>query len=200
MDATPYTGYTNSYLKGLFSAGFVATGNTAGAAGYGCQIEGMAATAVTSTNIYKLVCDLAAKLDEEGVPAEDRHLVIPSWFKATLIQASQLQPDIAMYYTDTVINGKVGRVAGFDLHITSNDRFSTEQSPIAVLGSEYVQNVGYKIPAMHKSFCTFAHKWSESRVIDAQLQFARLYQGLNLFGFKVLPLRRNAGAYLFCRQ
>jgi hypothetical protein len=102
-----------------------------------------------------------------------------------------------MYYTDTVINGKVGRVAGFDLHVTSNDRFSTELSPIAGLGSEYVQSVGYKIPAIHKSWCTWAHKWSESRVIDAQAQFAKLYQGLNLYGFKVLDGRRNSGAYIF---
>lgn len=194
MDATPYTGYTNSYLKGLFSAGFVES-TTVG--GYGCQIEGMASTAVTSTNVYALVCQAAEKLDEEGIPTEDRHLVIPAWFKATLIQASQLQPDIAMYYTDTVINGRVGRVAGFDIHVTSNDRFSTITSPVAALGSEYVQAVGYQIPAFHKSFVTWAHKWSESRVIDAQAQFAKLYQGLNLYGFKVLDMRRNAGAYIF---
>lgn len=198
MDPVGYTGYSNSYLKGLFTnPGFVWTTTQSGC---GCQIEGMASTAVTSTNVYALVCKLAEKLDEEGVPAEDRHLVIPAWFKAYLIQASQLQPDIAMYYSDTVINGKVGRVAGFDLHITSDDRFSTIASPIGALGSEYVQSIGTQILAAHKRFITFAHKWSESRTVDAQAQFAKLYQGLNLYGFKVLDMKRKAGASLLAHK
>lgn len=195
MDQVGYTGYTNSYLKGLFTnPGWVWT-TTQG--GCGCQIEGMASTAVTSANVYTLCAMAAQKLDEDGIPPDDRHLIVPAWFKGCLVQASQLQPDIAMYYTDTVINGKVGRVAGFDIHVVEDQRFSTLTSPIANLGSEYVQAVGYQIPAFHKSFCTFAHKWSESRVVDSQLQFAKLYQGLNLYGFKVLDLRRNAGAYIF---
>jgi len=46
-------------------------------------------------------------------------------------------------------------------------------------------------------FITFADKWSESRVVDAEDQFAKKYQGLFLFGAKVPHQRRKAGAVLF---
>ena len=195
------TGYSNSYLKGLFyPGGFIDT--LTNGLGYGAQIEGCRAPAVTSANVYKLVCEMAQKLDEEGIPAENRYLTIPAWFKAYLVQAAQLQPDIAMYYTDTVINGKVGRVAGFDIHVTSDDRFSTCASPYIsqTANAGGLDGVGTLILANHKSWITFAHKWSESRVVDAELQFAKLYQGLNLYGFRVTPLRRKAGVMLFARQ
>lgn len=198
--STTGDGISGCYIKGMWLGAGLTVGGTCGVS-YGCQIEGYRDTAITATNIYALVCEAAQKLDEEGIPTEDRHLIIPAWFKARLIQATQLQPDIAMYYTDTVINGKVGRVSGFDLHLTSDDRFSTCVAPIIDMGStgdwSAVTGTGYLIPAVHKSFITFAHKWAESRVVDAELQFAKLYQGLNLWGFKVLPLRRKAGAVIY---
>lgn len=165
--------------------------------GYGCQIEGMEATQVTKTNIYALVCDLKTALDDDDVPAEDRHLTVPPWFQNLLIQAADLTPDIAMYHQDVVINGKVGRVAGFDVHMVSDDRFSTDAEPIYPNGAADTGTSGYKILANHISWITFAHKWAESRVVDAENQFAKKYQGLNVYGFKVTNLRRKAGAYLF---
>lgn len=170
-----------------------------GGSGYGCEIEGMKSTQATKSNVYALICDLATKLDENDVQAENRHLSVPSWFKNILVQASQLQPAIAMYHDEVVINGKVGRVAGFDVHMVSDDRFSTDVDPFNVIGTSlHTAHTGYKILANHIGFVTFAHKWTESRVVDAQLQFAKLYQGLNLYGFKVLNLRRKNGAYLYC--
>lgn len=163
----------------------------------GCQIEGMKATQVTKTNVYALITDLATCLDNYDVPQENRHLSVPPWFKNILVQASQLEPDIAMYHDEVVINGRVARVAGFDVHMVSADRFSTDAEPIYPNGTADAGTTGYKILANHIGFITFAHAWSESRVIEAQLQFANLYQGLNLYGFLVLNVRRGAGAYLY---
>jgi hypothetical protein len=189
----------NEVVQGI--AGFNGDPQFDGAGiGYGCQIEGMRSTQATSSNVYALVCDLAKALDDNDVPAENRHLTVPPWFKSLLIQASQLQPDIAMNYTEVVTNGTIGRVAGFDVHMVSSDRFSTDVDPIYPTGGADTGNTGTKILANHIGFITFAHKWSESRVVDSQLQFAKLYQGLNIYGFKVLNLRRKHGAYLYCRQ
>ena len=44
---------------------------------------------------------------------------------------------------------------------------------------------------------TFAYKWAESRIVDAENQFAKKYQGLHLWGAKVPGMRRKAGAILF---
>lgn len=166
--------------------------------GWGCEIEGMKATQATKTNIYALMCELATALDDADIPSDSRHISVPPWIKNLLIQASELQPDIAMYHEETIVNGKVGRVAGFDVHMVADDRFSTDMEPFGVISEAYGAQEAYKVLANHIGFITFAHKWSESRVKEAEAQFARLYQGLNLYGFKVLNLRRRAGAYLYC--
>ena len=56
---------------------------------------------------------------------------------------------------------------------------------------------GYQIVANHTGFITFAEKWSESRVVDAENQFAKKYQGLFLYGAKVPAYRRKYAAMLF---
>jgi len=168
-----------------------------GGAGYGCSIEGMQSTQVTASNVYALITELAEVLDKNDIPQDNRHISVPPWFKSILVRASVLQPDIAMYHEEVVLNGKVGRVSGFDVHMVSDDRFSTDADPFSASSEAWTANSGYKILANHISYVTFAHKWSESRVVDAENQFAKLYQGLNLYGFKVLNLRRKAGAYLY---
>lgn len=195
----------DDYVKHIFKDGGLKYGGScAGTNGWGCQIEGMRNTQVTSTNVYGLLCDLSTALDNYDVPQENRHISVPPWFKNTLVQASQLQPDIAMYHEEVVRNGLVGRAAGFDVHMVSDDRFSTKVSPMICFsadsdgdGSKLPAMSGYKILANHTGFITFAHSFSESRVKEAILQFANLYQGLNIFGFKVLPMRRKCGAVLF---
>lgn len=177
--------------------------------GWFIEIQAAIPTTLTATNVYNAVTDLKCVLDENECPDEDRHLIMPPAVQKLLGQASQLQPDIAMYYNQVVINGKVGRVAGFDVHMVSSSRFSTRASRFYALtapGSEDWANVatgavlrttGYQFLACHKEFCSFAHKWAESRVVDSQLQFAKLYQGLNLYGFRVPPMRRKLGALLY---
>ena len=143
-------------------------------------------------------------LNKDLNPNEDRHIILPFSGKTMLLQASELQPSgIEMLYTDTIVNGRVGRVAGFDVHITSQGRFSTKAGhgtstgQGGSLGTVTAGTTGYLFPAFHKSFCSFAFKWSESRTVDAENQFAKKYQGLYLYGGKVPILRRSAGAALY---
>lgn len=179
------------------------------AIGYGAQIEGMKATQVTAANVYELCTELAEALDTYDVPQENRHLTVPPWFKSIMVRATEVQVDIAIYHEEVIRNGRIGRIAGFEVHMASDDRFSITVQPIANpsavagvggLGDGWVAIYGasgYKILANHIGFITFAHKWSESRVVDAENQFAKLYQGLNLYGFKVTNQRRKCGAYIF---
>ncbi|KKR39256.1 MAG: hypothetical protein UT74_C0015G0007, partial [Parcubacteria group bacterium GW2011_GWC1_40_11] len=142
-------------------------------------------------------------LNKDLNPIEDRKIIVPFSGKTMLLQASELQPSgIEMLYTDTIVNGRVGRVAGFDIHMTSQGRFSTKvgHSTSSGLDASTVLTTGttgYLWPAFHKSFCTFAFKWSESRTVEAESQFAKKYQGLFLFGAKVPRQRRKYGAVLF---
>lgn len=174
-----------------------------GTTGYGWEIQGAIATAVSSASIYNQVTLLAEALDQNEVDNVDRHFTVPAQVITQLKQSSALQPTgIAEIYTGTVINGRVMRVGAFDVHLAAGSRVSTRAGhqtatglgPSAVLTTGAT---GYQMVANHTGFITFAEKWSESRVVDAENQFAKKYQGLFLFGAKVPAYRGKYGALLF---
>lgn len=170
----------------------------------GWEFQAAAPTAVTSATIYDQATLLAQSLDENEVPSEQRKLTVPPAGITMLRQAAELQPTgIAEIYSGTVLNGRVMRFGGFDVHSAAGSRVSTRAghstssttgpSADLVLSSAN----GYQIGANHVGFVTYADKWSESRVVDAENQFAKKYQGLFLFGAKVPRYRRKYGAVLF---
>lgn len=178
---------------------------TAATRGWGWEFQAAIPTTVTSSNIYEHFTLVAEILDKKFVPLEDRHAVLPFSGRPMLLQATEMQPSgIEMLYTDTIVNGKVARVAGFDVHVTSQGRFSTKVGHATAVGATTdvvttTGTTGYCWPFVHKSFCTFAFKWSESRTQMAEAQFAKLYQGLSLYGAKVPIIKRTAGALLYAQ-
>lgn len=203
-------GYT---LRGLFGGDGVdfpkyGRNNGADAAlitmmGLGWEFQAAIPTAVTAATIYDQVTLLAEKLDENEVPAEQRHLTVTPQLITQLRQSSELQPTgVAEIFTGTVINGRTMRVGAFDVHSAAGVRVSTRagHSPGSGVANDVVltaATTGYQILANHVSFMTYADKWSESRVVDAENQFAKKYQGLYLFGALVPKIRRKTGAILF---
>ena len=174
-----------------------------GFSGLGWEIQAAAATAVTAAVIYDQVTLLKEALEENEVPDTDLKITLPPAGITMLRQASELQPTgISEIYTGTVLNGRVMRLGGFDVHSAAGSRVSTRagHSTASGFGADIVLTAGatgYQIPAHHKSMLTFADKWSESRVVDAENQFAKKYQGLFLYGAKVPAARRKYGAMLF---
>ncbi len=138
---------------------------------------------VTKTSIYADICALKTKLDNDKIPKTDRYLVVPPDITNLLIQASELTPAIAIAYETVVLNGEIGRVAGFKIYESTN-----------VSGSA---TKGWQCIAGHKSFITFAHAFTESRVVDSEDYFSKKYQGLNVYGAKVTIERRKSGAAAF---
>lgn len=169
----------------------------------GWEIQAAAATAVTSSVIYEQTTLLAQALDENEVSTENRKLTLPPSGITMLKQASELQPTgISEIYSGTVLNGRVMRIGGFDVHSAAGTRVSTRagHSTSSGTGADTALTTGatgYIIPANNTGFITYADKWSESRVVDAENQFAKKYQGLFLFGAKVPRYRRKYGAILF---
>lgn len=200
-------GYT---LRGTFGGdgrNFPKNGTTGdsliGQSGLGWEIQAAIATTISSSQIYNQVTLLAEVLDGAEVENTDRHLTVPEQLVTQLKQSSQLQPTgIAEIYTGTVINGRVMRVGAFDVHMATGSRVSTRvgHSTSTGTGPDTVPvagTVGTQILANHKGMITFAEKWSESRVVDAENQFAKKYQGLFLYGAKVPSYRKKYGAVLF---
>lgn len=172
--------------------------------GLGWEIQAAIATTISSSQIYNQVTLLAERLDSNEVENTNRHLVVPPELVTQLKQASQLQPTgIAEIYTGTVLNGRVMRVGAFDVHMAANARVSTKAGKSTSTSGPSADitlttgSVGFQIPALHEQMITFAEKWSESRVVDAENQFAKKYQGLFLYGALVPKYRRKYGAILF---
>jgi len=169
----------------------------------GWEIQSAAATAVTASTIYDQVTLLDEKLNENEIPTEGRHFTVTPAIITQLKQATELQPTgISEIFTGTVINGRVMRVGGFDVHSAAGARVSTRagHSTASGFGSDISLTtgaVGHLLGANHPAMITYADKWSESRVVDAENQFAKKYQGLFLYGKKVPAYRRKYGAVLF---
>lgn len=174
--------------------------------GLGWEIQAAIATTVSATTIYDQITLLNEVLDDNETPAEDRKLTVPPWVMTTIRQAAELQPTgIADLYKEMVINNKAGRLGSFDLHVAQGARVSTRASQPtgSGLGAGTVSTTGttgYQCPANHMSVLTFADKWSESRVVDAENQFAKKYQGLFLFGALIPKIRRKNAAILLASQ
>lgn len=169
----------------------------------GWELQAAAATAVTAATIYDQVTLLSEDLDAGEVASEDRHITLPPQGKTMLLQASELQPTgIVDIYSGTVLNARVGRIGNFEVHMAAGSRLSTRagHSTSSGTGADVALTtgaIGYQIPANHKGMCTFAEKWTESRVVEAENQFAKKYQGLWLYGALIPKYRRKYGAILF---
>lgn len=170
--------------------------------GWGWTFQAGFATSIADTNIYEAIVDAAEKLDKNEVPDTDRHLTGPSMLTQVLRKASEMQPAVSMAYEGVVINGRVGRVAGIDIHIAAGSRVSTRVGHPTAAGYDTDavltnSSMGHQMLVNHISMITFAQKWAESRVVDQINQFAKNYQGLLLYGAKVPALRRKMGAVIF---
>lgn len=169
----------------------------------GWELQAAIATAVSASSIFDQVTLLDEALNESNVPNDGRVLTVPYAIKTQLLQASELQPTgIAELYTGTVVNGRVMRVGGFEVLQTTAARVSTRAGHPTSSGqggdvSLTSGALGYQILANHPRFVTFAEKWTESRVVEAENQFANKYQGLYLYGGLVPAQRRKDGAVLF---
>lgn len=133
---------------------------------------------LTSANIYGYITQLAEKLDNSNAPQENRNLVITPKYKTLLLQSPEFNR--ASSLGDTVVqNGYIGNVAGFSVHVTTNN---------PAVGS--VVN----LMAFTPDFISFASQVSKIETVRPYNMFADAVKGLYLYGSKVmLP---KAGAVL----
>lgn len=133
---------------------------------------------LTSSNIYGYITQLAEKLDDSNAPQEGRNLVITPKFKTMLLQSTEFTRATSL--GDNVVqNGYIGNVAGFGVHVTTNNP--------AVSG---VVN----LMAFTPDFISFASQVSKIETVRPYNMFADAVKGLYLYGSKVmLP---KAGAVL----
>jgi N4-gp56 family major capsid protein len=144
-------------------------------------IGGTTSVAVTKTNIYDYLTQLAELLDVDNIPQEDRALVVSPKFKRVLLQSDAFTRATSLG-DDAIQNGFIGQVAGFKVHVST-------VVPVLTGGI-------HPIMAMHRDFVTMASQVSQVEHIRPTDMFAHAVRGLYLYGSKVV--RPEAGALLRC--
>lgn len=152
----------DQYLYGLLSTG-AATANVIGATAITTQA--LALTAILS---------LKTKLDVANVPTQGRYIVAPPWFVNKLIDGSALSSVANAGTDESLRNGLVTRVHGFDLLQSNN-----------IPAGFNSQADDYCVIAGHPSAVTYAEAINKVEAYRPENAFSDAIKGLHLYGAKV---------------
>lgn len=159
----------------------VATGNKIGAK--------TDLVALTAANVYENIVKLRTKLDKANVPTQGRSLVVPPEVYALLLNDTT-HFSLAMDATknDVVINGLVGRIAGFDVYMSNN----------CVAGADggSGSDAYFVITAQVPTATTYAEQIIKTEAYRMEKRFADAVKGLHVYGAKVTD--GNQIAAMFC--
>ena len=142
---------------------------------------------ITSTNITQILTYVQAVLDEQCAPRDNRYIVIPP-----VAQTAMLNSDLrAAYLTgmdiSPLINGRLPpSVGGFNVYVSN---FVPMVFDVAVSAN------CYQIVAGVKMATAFAAQIDRTREIEGPNTWDRYYQGLAVYGFKVLYPKGVAALY-----
>lgn len=161
--------FCNSVLQTGVSGTTDGTGNRLVAATIG--------TGAGDDDAYEALVDLSTKLRESDVTGE-MWAIVPPWF------VGMLQKDVRFtnYGTgpnrETLLNGKIGRAAGFEIK-ESNNLSGATSGTLAVAGGVYTVLAGVKDAA------TFAEQLNKIEAFRPEGGFTDAVKGLHMYGAKV---------------
>lgn len=142
--------------------------------------SGSAVTVSSADDAYDLLVDLGTELNEADIPTEGRYAIIPPWYHGLL----QKDPRLISAADsgdggDFLRNGKVGRLAGFDLRLSNN--------VILVTGDDYAIQAGVD------TAISYAEQINKVVAFSPEDSFGDAMKGLHLYGAKML--RPDHAAY-----
>lgn len=167
---------SDAFLFGKLAAGG-ASANYVGSAASPIQL--------TAANIYSTLVELRTKLDKQNVPTAGRKINVSPEVYAVLLQCQQFITLNAGVAETAVVNGLVGKIAGFDVYETNNAVFTTGGS------KDY-----WTLTATVDTATTFAEQIIKTEAYRPEKRFADAVKGLHVYGAKVV--RPEEIATLFC--
>lgn len=144
----------------------------------------IAKTALTAQNIYEKIVALRTIMDKNNIPTAGRSLTIPPEAYALLLLDKRFTEGGGAQAEDTVRNGFVGKVAGFDV-------FESNNVPVSGAGTGSDPYV-YDIIASVKSATTYAEQIVSTEAYRMESRFADAVKGLHVYGAKVTDGTRIA--------
>lgn len=145
-------------------------------------------TALTAANVYENIVKLRTIMDKANVPTQGRTLVIPPEVYALLLNdTTHFSLAQAVTKDDVVINGMVGRIAGFDVFESNN----------CVSGSDGGSGTTpyFVITAQVAAATTFAEQIIKTEAYRMEKRFADGIKGLHVYGAKVTDGSQIAAMY-----
>lgn len=159
---------SDAYLLGVIAAG-AAAGNTIGSAA--------APVALTASNVYENIVKLKTKLDKANVPNTGRTIVVPPDVHSLLLLDDRFAKSTATAGQEALINGLVGRIAGFDVYMSNNVKTGT--------GADTGKTPYFEITAQITDATTYAEQIIKTEAYRMESRFADAVKGLHVYGAKV---------------
>ena len=159
---------SDAYLLGMIAAG-AAAGNTIGSAA--------APVAITASNVYENIVKLKTKLDKANVPNTGRTIVVPPDVHSLLLLDDRFAKSTATAGQEALINGLVGRIAGFDVYMSNNVKTGT--------GTDTGKTPYFEITAQITDATTYAEQIIKTEAYRMESRFADAVKGLHVYGAKV---------------
>ena len=159
---------SDAYLLGAIAAG-AAAGNTIGSAA--------APVAITASNVYENIVKLKTKLDKANVPNTGRTIVVPPDVHSLLLLDDRFAKSTATAGQEALINGLVGRIAGFDVYMSNNVKTGT--------GTDTGKTPYFEITAQITEATTYAEQIIKTEAYRMESRFADAVKGLHVYGAKV---------------
>ena len=159
---------SDASLLGVIAAG-AAAGNTIGSAA--------APVALTASNVYENIVKLKTKLDKANVPNTGRTIVVPPDVHSLLLLDDRFAKSTATAGQEALINGLVGRIAGFDVYMSNNVKTGT--------GTDTGKTPYFEITAQITDATTYAEQIIKTEAYRMEKRFADAVKGLHIYGAKV---------------
>lgn len=159
---------SDAYLLGVIAAG-AAAGNTIGSAA--------APIALTASNVYENIVKLKTKLDKANVPNTGRTIVVPPDVHSLLLLDDRFAKSTATAGQEALINGLVGRIAGFDVYMSNNVKTG--------VGTDTGKTPYFEITAQITDATTYAEQIIKTEAYRMESRFADAVKGLHVYGAKV---------------
>lgn len=128
--------------------------------------------ALTKSNIYEYIVALRTKLDKANVPTQGRSIVIPPEAYALLLQDERFTK-VEATAENVIVNGLVGRVAGFDVYESNNTVKTSADTPV------------HSITAQVPDATTYAEQIIKTEALRPEASFSDAVRGLHVYGAKV---------------
>lgn len=127
--------------------------------------------ALDETNVYKEIVKMKVAMDKANVPSQGRWLVVSPDTHALLLQDQRFVATGGTMAEETLRNGFIGRILGFDVYLSNNISTLTN-------GNAAIAGVNMAV--------TFAEQIVETEAYRMEKRFADSVKGLNIFGVKVI--------------